>query len=64
MKKIFAALAIMSMAAAGVSYAQAYDGKTANSQTNIEYKYHNDNCGYNHHGHHGRGNGYHGHGGC
>ena len=38
MKKIFTTLAIMAMAAAGVSYAQAYDGNASNNQSNTEYK--------------------------
>ena len=37
MKKIFTTLAIMAMAAAGVSYAQAYDGNASNNQSNTEY---------------------------
>lgn len=51
MKKIFAALAVMTIAATGAGYAQAYDGKHIDHQPRVEYKHHNNNCAPNYYGH-------------
>lgn len=63
MKKIFAALAVMTMAVACAGYAQAHNGHAPHDQLSIEYRFDNGRCYYGYHGYgypghgHGRGHG-------